>query len=89
MMQPAAINGPGPAELVGAEQRAYHDIAPGADATIDLDGNTAAQPVADQRLMGLGETDFPGRAGMLDRRQAGSAGAASSAGNQDVIRVRL
>ena len=59
----------GEAELVGAEQRADHDVAAGADAAVDLHGDAAAQPVGDQRLVRLGEADLPGRAGVLDRGQ--------------------
>ena len=47
------------AELVGAEQRADHHVAAGADAAVDLHGDAAAQPVGDQRLVGLGEADLP------------------------------
>ena len=47
------------AELVGAEQRADHDVAPGADAAVDLHGDAPAQPVGHQRLVGFGEPDLP------------------------------
>ncbi len=66
----------GEAEFVGAEQRADHDVAAGADAAVDLHGDAAAQPVGDQRLVGLGKPDLPRRAGMLDRGQRRRAGAA-------------
>ena len=60
MMQPAAISGAvAEAEFVGAEQRADDDVAAGADAAVDLHGDAAAQAVGDQRLVGLGEADFP------------------------------
>ena len=49
----------GKAELVGAEQRADHDVAPGAEAAVDLDHDAAAQPLAHQRLVGFGKADFP------------------------------
>ena len=49
----------GEAELVGAEQRADHDVAAGADAAVDLHGDAAAQPVGDQRLVRLGKPDLP------------------------------
>jgi hypothetical protein len=54
----------GEAELVGAEQRTHHHVAAGADAAVDLHRDAPAQPVGDQRLMGLGEADLPGRAGV-------------------------
>ena len=58
------------AELVGAEQRADHDVAAGAHAAIDLHRDAAAQPVRHQRLMRFGKADFPRRAGVLDARSA-------------------
>ena len=77
MMQPAAMSGAvAEAHLVGAEQGGDHHVAAGADAAIGLDGDAAAQAVGDQRLLGLGEADLPGTAGMLDRGQGRSAGAA-------------
>ena len=79
----------GEAELVGAEQRADHDVAAGADAAVDLHRDAAAQPVGDQRLVGFGEADFPRAAGMLDRGQRRSAGAAFEAGDGDMVGARL
>ena len=49
----------GEAELVGAEQRADHDVAAGAHAAVDLHRDAAAQPVGDQRLVRLGKADLP------------------------------
>ena len=60
MMQPAAIKRRGgEAEFVGAEQRADHHVAPGAEAAVDLHHDAAAQPLAHQRLVGFGKADFP------------------------------
>ena len=60
MMQPAAIKRRGgEAELVGAEQRADHDVAAGAEAAVDLHRDAAAQPLAHQRLVRLGDADLP------------------------------
>ena len=50
----------GEAELVGAEQRADGDVAAGAQAAVDLHRDAAAQAVQHQRLLRLGEADFPG-----------------------------
>ena len=77
------------AELVRAEQRAHHDVAPGAEAAIDLDRDAAAQPVEHQRLVGLGEPDLPRRAGMGDRGQRAGAGAAFEARDGHVVGARL
>ena len=79
----------GEAELVGAQQRADDDVAAGAQAAIDLHRDAAAQPVQHQRLVGFGEADLPGRAGMLDRGQRRGAGAALEAGDGDVVGARL
>ena len=63
-------------EFVGAEQRADDDVAAGANAAVDLHGDAAAQAVGDQRLVGLGEADFPRATGVLDRGERARAGAA-------------
>ena len=49
------------AELVGAEQRADHDVAAGAQSAVDLHGDAAAQPVRHQRLVRFGKPDLPRR----------------------------
>jgi hypothetical protein len=41
-------------------------VAPGADAAVDLERHAAAEPIEDERLLGLGEAHLPRRAGMLD-----------------------
>ena len=79
----------GEAELVGAEQRADHHVAPGAQAAIHLHRDAAAQAVQHQRLLRLGQADLPRRAGMRQRGQRRRAGAALEAGDRHVIRARL
>ncbi len=79
----------GKAELVGAEQRADHDVAAGADAAIDLYGDAAAQPVGHQRLVRFGKPDLPRRAGMLDRGEWRRAGAALEARDGHVVGARF
>ena len=66
----------GEAELVGAQQRADGHVAAGAQAAIGLHGDAAAQAVEHQRLLGFGQADFPGAAGMGERGQRRGAGAA-------------
>ena len=56
-------------ELLGAEQRRDHDVATGLQLAVGLDDDAVAQPVQDERLLGLGEAEFPRAAGMLQRRQ--------------------
>jgi hypothetical protein len=77
------------AELVGAQQRADHDIAPGPEAAVDLHRDAAAQAVAHQGLLGLGEADLPGRAGMGQRGQRAGAGAALEPGDRHMVGARL
>ena len=79
----------GKAELVGAEQRADHDVAPGAEAAVDLDHDAAAQPLAHQRLVGFGKADFPRRTGVLDRGQRRGAGAAFETCDGDMVGARF
>ena len=79
----------GEAEFVGAEQRADDDIAAGAQAAVDLHGDARAQAVQHQRLMRFGEPDLPRAAGVLDRGQRRSAGAALKAGDGDMVGARL
>jgi hypothetical protein len=67
------------AELVGAEHRADHDVAPGAQAAVDLHGDAAAQAVEHQRLVGFGKADLPWRAGVLERGEGRAPGAALEA----------
>jgi glutamate synthase (NADPH/NADH) large chain len=51
-------------------------VAAGLDLAVDLHGDAPAQPVQHQRLLRLGEPQFPRRAGVLDRRDRRCAGAA-------------
>lgn len=66
----------GETELLGAEQRADHDIAAGFELAVDLDDDPVAQPVHQQRLLGLGQAELPGASRVLDRRERCRAGAA-------------
>jgi hypothetical protein len=79
----------GEAELVGAEQRGDDHVAAGAHAAVNLHRDAPAQPVQHQGLVGLGQADLPGGAGVLDRRQRAGAGAAVVAGDGDVIGMGL
>ena len=77
------------AELVGAEQRADDDVAPGLHLAVGLHADAAAQAVQHQRLLRLGEAELPRRAGVLDRAPRRRAGAAVVAGDHDVVGLRL
>ena len=58
----------GEAELLGAQQRGDDDVAAGLQLAVRLDADAAAQVVHHQHLLGFGEAEFPGHAGMLDAR---------------------
>ena len=77
------------AELVGPEQRADHDVAPGLEAAVDLETDAPAQIVLDEGLLRLGESDLPRASGILDRRERRSAGAAIVACDQDAVGLAL
>ena len=50
----------GKTELIRPQQRTDHHVATGLDLTIGLQADAAAQAVEHQRLLGFGQTDFPG-----------------------------
>ena len=77
------------AELVGTEQRADDNVAPGSHAAVDLHGDAPAQAVQHERLVRLSEADLPGGARVLDRCERGGAGAALEAGDRHVVGARL
>ena len=79
----------GEAELVGPEQGADDDVAAGAEAAVDLDDDARAQSVQHQGLLGFGEADFPGGAGMGQRRERAGAGATLVAGDGHVVCPRF
>ncbi len=79
----------GETELVGAEQRADQHVPAGLQLAVDLDADASAQPVQDQGLLGLGQTQFPRRAGVLDRGDRRGAGAAVVAGDHHVVGLGL
>ena len=60
-------------EPLGAQQGADHDVAAGPHLAVALHEDAVAEAVEDKRLLGLSQADFPGTAGMLDRRQGAGA----------------
>jgi hypothetical protein len=88
MMQPSTTSG-GEADFVGAQQGGDDDVAAGLHLAVGLHADTAAQAVQHQRLLGFGQAQFPRRAGVLDRRQRRSAGAAVMAGDHHVVGLGL
>ena len=68
--------GGGETELLTAEQGGDVSVSTGLDLAVDLDDDPVPLVVEQQRLLGLGQAQFPGGAGVLDGglgRGAGSA----------------
>ncbi len=90
MMQPDTTSGARrEAVLLGTEQRRDDDVPAGLELAVGLHHDPVAQPVEQQRLLGLGEAELPGAARVLQRRERRGAGAAVVAGDEDDVRVRL
>ena len=81
--------GGGEAVLLGAQERGDDHVAAGLQLAVGLDDDPVAEPVQDQRLLGLGQAELPGDAGVLERGQRAGAGAAVVAADQDDVAVRL
>ena len=81
--------GGGEAELLGAEQGGDHHVAAGLQLAVDLHHDAVAQPVEQQRLLGLGQAQLPGGAGVLERGQRRGAGAAVVARDEHHVGVGL
>ena len=77
------------AELLGPQQRADHNVAPGLHLTINLNDDPVAEVIQDQRLLGLREAELPWHAGVLDRGQRAGAGAAVVTADQHHVRLGL
>ena len=76
-------------ELLGAEQRADHDVAAGLELPVDLHRDARPQVVHQQHLVGLGQPELPGDPGVLDRGQRRRARASVVAADQHHVGVRL
>ena len=79
----------GEAEFLGAKQRGNDDVAAGLELAVGLDGDAAAEIVEHERLVRLGQAEFPRQARVLQRGVRRRAGAAVVAGDEDDIGVRL
>ena len=66
----------GETELLGAEQGGDGHVAAGLELTVDLHADAAAEVVDHEHLLGLGEAELPGNAGVPDRSERAGAGAA-------------
>ncbi len=90
MTQPAAISGAVAMPNSSAPSRA--PITTSRPVRMPPSTCTAMRPrslLRDQRLVGFGKADLPGRAGVLQRGQRRGAGAAFVAGDGDVVGARL
>ncbi len=81
--------GGGEAELLGAEQGGDDHVAAGLELAVDLHHDPVAQAVEQQGLLGLGQAQLPGGAGVLERGQRGGAGAAVVARDEHHVGVGL
>ena len=79
----------GETELLSSEQGGHHHVSAGLELAVDLHDDPVAKSVEQQRLLSLGQAEFPRRAGVLHRGQRGRAGAAVVPGDQHHIGVRL
>ena len=62
---------------------------PGLHLAVDLDGDAVPEAVAEQGLLGLGQPELPGRAGVLERGERRRARAAVVAGDEHDVRMGL
>src|ERR1035438_9367658 len=72
-----------------AEQRGDRHVAARLELAVGLDINAAAEIVEHERLVRLGQTQFPRNARMLDRRERRRARAAVVTADEYHVRVRL
>ena len=77
------------AEAFGPQQGGDDHVAAGLQLAVHLDEDAVAQAVEDQRLLGFGQAEFPGAAGILDRRQRAGPGAAVMAADEDFVGMTL
>ena len=75
----------GKSELLGAQQRGDHHVAAGLELPVALHDDAIAQAVFHQRLLGLGDTELPWRASVLDRGERRGAGATVVARDQNNV----
>ena len=72
MMQPITTSGAVAKPNSSAPSKAPIDHVPARlHLAIGLDDHTVSEPVQDQGLLGLGQAEFPGDTGVLERGQVG------------------
>ena len=81
--------GGGEAVLLGPQAGGDDDVAAGLELAVGLEPDAAAEAVADERLLGLGQAELPGDARVADAREGRGARAAAVAADQDPVGVAL
>ena len=79
----------GDSPFLGAEHRGDRDVAGRAQLAVGLHDDPAAQIVHHQHLVRLGQAQFPGNAGVLDRSLRAGAGAAVVTADQHDVGLAL
>ena len=77
------------AHFLRAEQRGDDDVAAGLEPAVGLQDRAAAKVVEHERLVRLGDAEFPGQPRVLDAGQRRRAGAPGIARNEHVVGMRL
>lgn len=77
------------AVFLGAQEGGDDDVASGLHLAVGLDDDAVAQAVEQQGLLGLGQADLPGGAGVLEGGQRRGAGTSVVAGDEDDVGVGL
>ena len=90
MMQPMVTRAAGgDAPFLGAKHRGDRHVLGRTNHAVGLHDDPAAQVVEHQHLVRFGQAQFPGRAGVLDRRLRAGAGAAVVAADQHHVGLAL
>ena len=79
----------GKAELLCAQERGDHDVAPGLQLAIRLHDHAVTQAIEQEGLLCLRESQLPRRARMLERCQRGGTGAPVVPRDEDDVGVSL
>ena len=77
------------AKALSTQHRRLDHVQAGLQSTVSLHAHLVAHVVATQRLVRLGQTQLPGRAGILDRRQRTGTCAAVIARDGDEVGISL
>src|ERR687890_460253 len=76
-------------EVLGPEERRHCDVAARLELAVGLQDHTSPQPVLDENLLGLGDTELPRQPGVLYGRERGGARPAIVSRDGYVVGLRL